>query len=262
MRYQKTMDETRTGIFAVRTAELKQAAAFLTLLPVGAAAPADGPNLARAFWAFPVIGALIGAIGALVFAFSGGLGLPVLARALLALGATALLTGGLHEDGLADTADGLGGGADRAAMLAIMRDSRSGVFGVMALIFSVGLRVSALTAMADSYAAADALVAAHAVSRGLLPGAMLLLTPARGDGLGAGAGKPSAVVAVIAVLIALVFAVLCLGPALGITALIVAALGMGLVGLLAWRRLGGYTGDVLGAAQQAGEILVLLAAAR
>jgi adenosylcobinamide-GDP ribazoletransferase len=216
--------------------------------------------LARAGWAFPVVGLVVGAVGGAIFALTDRLGLPMLACGLLAVAATALITGALHEDGLADSADGMGG-HDAESALAIMRDSRIGVFGVLALILSVGLRTGALAGIADRGLAFAALIAAHAVSRGLIPGVMLWLDPARADGLGAEAGRPTPVVAAIAAAISLVLAVLALGLGPGLVALLVAAAAVALVARLARRRLGGYTGDVLGAIQQIGEVVMLLCAA-
>src|SRR5579883_3399555 len=158
--------------------DLITAAAFLTRLPLRAPPPLPGA-LARASWVFPVIGAGIGIVGGLAYVVAASLGLPVLAAALIAIGATVLLTGGLHEDGLADVADGFGGGADRAAKLAIMRDSRSGAFGVLAVVLSVGLRAAALASLGDGGRVTAALVAAHALSRGLLPLVLRALEPAR-----------------------------------------------------------------------------------
>jgi adenosylcobinamide-GDP ribazoletransferase len=240
--------------------EARLAFAFLTRLPFRAGAAPEPGALARASWAFPLAGILVGVAGGIVFSLSDRLGLPVNAMALLAVAATVLITGGLHEDGLADTADGLGGGAGRDEALAIMRDSRSGAFGVLALVFSVGLRVACLAALPDSQIAVSALVAAHAVSRGLLPALMLWLPPARSDGLAADAGQPTPPVATLAAFIALVVAMIALGFGRGITAIIFAAVAVAALALLARRRIGGYTGDVLGAAQQVGEIVVLLAA--
>ena len=107
-------------------------------------------------------------------------------------------TGAFHEDGLADTVDGFGGGRDREHKLAIMRDSRHGTFGILALVLSVGLRAAALAAIGDPIHAGLALVAAHAASRGALPPLMRLLAPARPDGLGAAAGRPTRAVALAA----------------------------------------------------------------
>jgi adenosylcobinamide-GDP ribazoletransferase len=167
----------------------------------------------------------------------------------------------LHEDGLADTADGFGGGRDRAAKLAIMRDSRVGAYGVAALIFSIGLRVAALDAIGDPIHAGLALVAAHAASRGFLGLAMWRLPPAREDGLGAAAGRPGRGVALTGVLLGAAIAVCCLGPSRGIVALVLAEIATVAMAVLARRQIGGYTGDTLGAFQQIGEIVMLLVAA-
>ncbi len=214
----------------------------------------------RSAWAFPVVGALIGVICGAVFAVAVMLALPPLAASLVAVGAGVLVTGALHEDGLADTADGLGG-RDVAARLAIMRDSRSGVFGVLALVFSVGLRAAALDAIAGRWAVLGALVAAHAVGRGGLPAVMRYLPAARSDGLGADAGAPEAASVASALVIAAVLALLALGIGAGVAALVGAAIVMALIATLARRAIGGHTGDILGAIEQGGETAMLLAAA-
>ena len=240
--------------------EARLAVSFLTCLPfVGGARPEPGA-LARAAWAFPVAGMLVGLIGGIAFVIGDRLGLPINAMALLAVAVTVLISGGLHEDGLADTVDGLGGGTDREAALEIMRDSRTGAFGVLALVFSVGLRVAALAALPVPQAGVSALVAAHTVSRGLLPTLMLWLDPARSDGLGAEAGRPSPPVASAAALIALLVAVMMLGLSRAVVAMLLAGAAMLALAWLARRRIGGYTGDILGAAEQAAEVVVLLAA--
>jgi adenosylcobinamide-GDP ribazoletransferase len=171
------------------------------------------------------------------------------------------LTGAFHEDGLADTADGFGGGDDREAKLAIMRDSRHGSFAILALVFSIGLRATALAAIGDPLHAALGLVAAHAASRGVLPMTMFALAPARTDGLGFTAGRPSRAVAIIAAVIGAAIALAAFGPGRGAMALLLAGIAIALMAMLARRQIGGYTGDVLGAFQQIGEIVMLLAAA-
>lgn len=245
--------------FAAWREEILVAAGFLTRLPVHPAQPPTDGALARAGWAFPLIGIAIGLIGWFPYRVAEALGLPAMAAALLAVSATVLLTGGLHEDGLADTADGLGGGATREAKLAIMHDSRSGAFGVLALIFSVGLRAVALAAVADG-GALGALVAAHALARGALPMALWMLDPARSDGLGAEAGRPTRAVALGAAGIGVAVSLVALGGGLGFIAVLFAAAGMISIALVARRALGGYTGDVLGAIEQGGETIMLLAA--
>jgi adenosylcobinamide-GDP ribazoletransferase len=240
------------------------AARFLTRLPVDwltdpqATLPAR--PLAAAMRAFPLVGILVGIVGWGVYALADALALPALIGALLAVAATVAVTGALHEDGLADTADGFGGGAERVRKLAIMRDSRSGAYGVLALIFSVALRAAALAALMPPRAGL-ALVAAHTVSRGFMPPLMRWLEPARDDGLGAAAGQPDDAAILWCLAIAFIVALLCLGGGTGLAGLIVAAAAVAALAALARRQIGGYTGDVLGAAQQIGEIAMLLTAA-
>lgn len=241
---------------------LRCAAMFLTRLPISSTG--GGPSFAQSSTAVPVVGAVIGAAGGMVFALALGLHVPPLVAAFLAVGTTLAVTGALHEDGLADTADGLGailaGGRDREAGLAIMRDSRIGSFGVLALILSVGLRVAALAAL-PAWAGAAALIAAHAVARGLLPMVMVRLVPARADGLAVQAGRPESDTALAAAGIGAVIALVALGLTAGAVAMAIAAGAAWAVAALARRLIGGYTGDVLGAIEQAGESAVLIIAA-
>jgi adenosylcobinamide-GDP ribazoletransferase len=233
---------------------IKTAFAFLTRLPVRfESAP---PPLARAAFAFPLVGLAVGAVGGLVLLGAARAGIGPLAGALLALAVQALLTGGLHEDGLADTADGFGGGATRERKLEIMRDSRIGSYGVMAVVFSIGLRVAALGWFPTPEMAAVALVAAGTASRGYLPLLMRMLPPARADGLGRGAGMPGPWGVAAALVMGLAMSLAAGPPSLWLTGLAAVAA----VALLARRQIGGQTGDVLGAGQQVAEIAILLAA--
>ena len=236
------------------------ATAVLTRLPVGATRPVDGA-VATAGWAFPLVGVGVGALSAAAFFAAQALGLSVPVAALLAVLAAIGITGAFHEDGLADTVDGFGGGRTRETKLAIMRDSRHGTFGILALVASVGLRAGALATIGDPIHAGLALIAAHAVSRGALPPLMRLLPPARPDGLGAAAGRPSVAVALIAALLGAAIGVTVLGPAAGGPAVLYAMIALAAAAILARRQIGGYTGDVLGFFQQIGEIVMLLAAA-
>jgi adenosylcobinamide-GDP ribazoletransferase len=240
--------------------ELRLALGFFTRLPLPLPELLPG-DLARAGWAFPLVGLAIGLLGGLAYALAAALRVPALAAALVAIAVTVLATGALHEDGLADTVDGFGGGADRAQKLAIMRDHHIGSYGVLALIIGVGLRAAALAAVADGGRVTAALMAAHALGRGGLPFVLHALDPAREDGQGASAGRPDITIAGIAAAIAAVLALFLLGLLAGIAAIVAAAAAMTLVAGLARREIGGYTGDVLGAIEQAGEILVLLAVA-
>lgn len=242
---------------------LHLAASFLTRLPLPPAPAASFAHLAGTLWAFPVIGALIGLAAAMVYLAAAALGLPIAIAAILAVAAMTLITGGLHEDGLADSADGFGGGVDRAAKLAIMRDSRIGVFGALALILVVALKIFALVAIATAggISLLFGLVAAAAVSRAALALVMGTLAPARDEGLGAGAGRPGPAVTIATIVIGLAIG----GGALAAanTGAIAVPLAVGLatagaVAVLARHQIGGYTGDVLGAAQQLSETAILV----
>lgn len=238
---------------------------FYSRLPVRADDGHAMPDFARVSWAAPLAGAFIGAIGAGVVLAAWIMHLPPLVAGGCAIGALALTTGALHEDGLADVADGFGGGATREKKLAIMRDSRLGSYGALALLVVTLLRIAALAAMFErgAFLAAFALIGASALSRavGLIP--LLTLLPAREDGAGASAATPSPSTLRKALYIggALALTPIVGGASLaqsvvGVMAAVAAALG---VSKLSERQIGGYTGDVLGAAQQAAEVAVLVA---
>jgi adenosylcobinamide-GDP ribazoletransferase len=236
------------------------ATAVLTRLPVAdRMSPED--TVADSCWAFPAVGAGIGFIAGAVMLLASTFGLADAPSALLALVAAGFVTGALHEDGLADTADGFGGGRDRNEKLAIMRDSRQGSYGIIALILSIGLRGVALAAIPGPIEGSLALIAAHAASRAALAPALYLLSPARDDGLGATAGRPGLGTMLIAVALGAFVALGMLGPIRGIVALVLMAAAVSGTAMLAQRQIGGYTGDVLGAFQQVGEIVMLLVAA-
>jgi len=239
--------------------EFAIATAVLTRLPVGVALPADG-TIAAAGWAFPLVGAGIGGLAAFAFLVAELLGCGSAPAALIAIAAGIAVTGAFHEDGLADTADGFGGGKSREEKLAIMRDSRHGTFGILALVLSIGLRAAALGTIGEPIRAGLALIAANATSRGALPLLMRILTPARPDGLGAAAGRPSRTVAIIAATLGAALGLALLGPRTGAIALGLSGGAVALAARLAHRQIGGYTGDVLGFFQQIGEIVMLLAA--
>src|SRR5258706_9106913 len=187
--------------------DFKTAVEFLTRLPMP---PPQGPmpqNFVRAHRMFPVVGALIGAVVGLICLGLRYVGVPDLAAAALALGSSAILTGALHEDGLADVADGFGGGRDPAAKLEIMRDSRLGTYGALILLVSFAAKLSALAAIPDTVVV-QSLIAAHALARGVLPMMAASLPYARKDGPAANAGRPEFATAGIAGAFALVIALL------------------------------------------------------
>ncbi len=246
--------------FEKRAEEIKACIVFCTRLPLLRATPLAGGAIAKAAWAFPIAGLVVGLIGAIVYAIAHKFGLPAWPAAALTVAATLFATGCLHEDGLADTVDGFGGGKTREQKLDIMRDSRIGVYGVCALAIALLLRVGALASFPDARSVVWALIASHAAARATMPALMLLLPPARSDGLSHDAGRPpSEAVAVAAVLAFLILAI-CLHPIHGFLALIFLVAVVALMTWLSSSQIEGQTGDVLGALEQVSEIAILLVA--
>jgi adenosylcobinamide-GDP ribazoletransferase len=240
--------------------DLRIAISLCTRLPVAPSATIGEGDVARASWAFPIAGALIGLIGATVYWLADRLHVPPLAASVLALAATIFVSGAMHEDGLADTADGLGGGRTREKKLEIMRDSRIGTFGACALGLSLLLRWSALATLNDTRSVAIALIVAHATARAVLPAFMRLVPPARSEGLSSGAGQPQPV----SIAVALGLGITALAIGFGLKAMLTGVVALAAIGLLlarlAQRQIGGQTGDVLGALEQAAEATLLLLA--
>jgi adenosylcobinamide-GDP ribazoletransferase len=167
-----------------------------------------------------------------------------------------IATGGLHEDGLSDLADGIWGGTHPQHRLTIMSDSQIGAYGAIALILTVGARAASIAAIKDPALVLAALVATSAASRGMIPLIMAFTDPAKRDGLGASVGTPPASVWGSALLLAFLICLLA-APTAWLSCLIAAVLGAAFMGWFAQRKLGGYTGDVLGASQQIAELLAL-----
>ena len=241
---------------------------FFTRLPLPSAASTSRHSLSnfpRAVRMLPVAGGLVGAIAALVMGVASGLGFPPPLAAPFAICALVLLTGAMHEDGLADCADGFFGGATRERKLEIMQDSGIGTFGAVALVLSLYLRAASLALIAgrSQGLAAAVLIGAAALSRtaSLMP--LTLLPPAREKGAGFAAGKPERTALAVAACLAVVFA---LAPvvagadlARSLAAISVATGAAYTIVLLARKQIGGQTGDVAGAAQQLSEIAFYLA---
>lgn len=237
---------------------------FVTRLPLPADAGYTPDRMRRATRYFPLCGALIGALLGLVFAAAAAVFPPAVA-AVLTLAAGVRLTGALHEDGLADMADGLGGGLTRERALEIMRDSRIGSYGAVTLMLALVLKLAALAglgAAAGGWAALGALVAAHGLSRLASVLVMVRLPYARDEGkaafAAAGPGRDGMAIAWAtggALMLGLWIGA-GLAAALTVLALTVAATLF--MARMMMRRLGGHTGDGLGAVQQVAEIAVLL----
>lgn len=227
---------------------------FLTRVPLPAPVGYSPARMAHAQRYLPAVGLLIGAAGAAVLALAATL-LPAAPAVLMSMIATAALTGAFHEDGLADTLDGFGG-RDRARALEIMTDSRIGTFGAVGLGLVLALKATALVPMPTATAAA-ALVAGHAASRF---SALVVVATSRyvrpaGTGAFTAQSLPAAGVAVAAAaaLAGLGLLAAVTGAGAVLPALAGLAAGHVLARALFERRLGGYTGDCLGATQQLSE---------
>jgi adenosylcobinamide-GDP ribazoletransferase len=224
--------------------------------------PAEHPTefrLAAAAW--PLAGLVVALAPAGVLLLSSLAGVPPVITATLSVALLMALTGALHEDGIADVADGFGGGSDKAKKLEIMRDSRLGTYGVLALVVTLIVRIFGLAAILFvSLPAAFAAVLAVAVaSRSLALAHWHALLPARDDGLAVRAGRPDWLALLIGVGIGVLALVLLL-PFAGWPVFFAAAIAsLGVVGLtrLARQQIGGHTGDTIGAAQQVAEALLL-----
>jgi adenosylcobinamide-GDP ribazoletransferase len=227
---------------------------FFTRLPVRS----PGIALAEAAQVFSLIGALIGFAATLIYVAGLWIGLSSLMSAILAIAGTVVLTGALHEDGLADFADMLGVRDDRQRKLSVMRDSTIGSYGTLALIFVSLMKVAALMELAVPGQVAGALISAHALGRGVLPLVMRTYPLARSNGLAVHAGKPPVAGTYTALGVAAVIALLVGGPGVAVVATVSALVAAFLVTHLAYRQLGGYTGDVLGAAEQIVEVAVIM----
>lgn len=228
---------------------------FLTRIPTPALKAFEPEWISRSARYFPLVGLLVGGICAAVFWAASQVWTGWL-PALLAIAAGVLVTGAFHEDGLADTADGLGGGTTVARRLTIMKDSRIGTYGALALGLTLAIKAGALATLPPGLGA-WALVAAHGAGRGASVLAMRVL-PYVGDAKRGGKWKPSPTdLSLTEVLTALALAglPLALSPSgvVGLAVLVGAALALGLL-LLARKLLGGYTGDVLGAIEQVFEL--------
>ena len=251
---QPNQEATAAGIFGAWMRDIWLCLGFFTRLPVMAV---EG-SLSDSVRAFPLAGLVVGLIGALVYYLALVIGLSTLLAALLAVAATGIVTGALHEDGWADVCDALGARGGIEQRLEILRDSRLGSYGGLALIFATGIKVAALSALAAPELVAGALVAAHSLGRGVLPLVMSRMDLARSNGLAAQAGKPSVHAATWSVGLALLIAVIAIAPVAALVALLAALAATWLVARLAQRLFGGYTGDVLGAVEQVAEMAILI----
>jgi adenosylcobinamide-GDP ribazoletransferase len=231
------------------------AVSFLTILPVGAA-DRERDGLGGAVPWFPLIGALIGALaGAVRVLAQPPLGASV--ASVLALVSLVGLSGALHQDGLADAADGLGVRGDRERRLEVMRDPAVGAFGMLALLGWALLFLAALESLSDAHAL-RALLAAAALARWAALLHAAAAPPARADGLGAAfQPRPAGLAAASALAVAI--AELACGPLAGLAAIGAVLLTTALSAVWARQALGGRTGDTLGATIALTEVAVCVA---
>ncbi|MDD2861773.1 MAG: adenosylcobinamide-GDP ribazoletransferase [Acidiphilium sp.] len=241
-----------------RGAELLAAMGLLTRLPLGRYLPGPGEvDQAQSVRAYPLVGGMVGLIAALGYALAIEAGMSPLLAAFWALVVNGLVTGALHEDGLADSADGLAGGQSVTRRLEIMRDSRIGSYGALALMLSLGVRGAAIAALGIPGVVVAGLVSAGMLGRMAMVLVMWRGEPARRDGLAAAIGPISRHAAWTAVGSAALVCVVLLGA-------VRAVLVLGVTGGLAWwwrgvgrRAIGGYTGDTLGGLEIIVECVVL-----
>ncbi|GAA6162979.1 adenosylcobinamide-GDP ribazoletransferase [Pelagimonas sp. KU-00592-HH] len=238
----------------IKAGDIATALALLTRLPVRAAFERG----ALAAWAYPLAGAALALLAAIPTALALWVGLSPLLAALVWVACHVIMTGAMHEDGLADSADGLWGGWERQRRLEIMKDSHIGSYGVITLCLSLAARWAAVGIILQSEDWLWGLIAVGVLSRAVMPALMAALPHARDTGLSHSQGRPSRETAAIAAALALALSLVCTG--LGMVPLGATAFAIGLsVYAIARAKIGGQTGDILGAGQQLTEIALLMA---
>ena len=235
--------------------DILAALGLLTRLPVRIDTARATARGARAAWAWPVAGIAVNGVAALAATVALALGLPVGVAALLLVTTQIVVTGAMHEDGLADSLDGLWGGWDRARRLAIMKDSHIGTYGVLGLTVGVLLRWL-LWALVLSVTVWPVALAVGALSRVPMVALSWALPGARDGGLSRSVGRPDTATLMLATALALLIGCVALGWIALAVAVILAGV-TALWGLLARSKIGGQTGDILGASQQLAEIAAL-----
>ena len=248
---------TAHGWMRTRLAEAQVALMLLTRLPAGDVGE-GAPGLGAAAWAFPLAGLAVGGIVGWLFVGALHWGLRPTVAAGVAIVAGLIETGGLHEDGLADVADGFGGGQNRPAKLEIMKDSRLGSYGALALIAALGLRWAMLTQVGQ----VQVIIALAVASRAAMVPALAAMPAARADGLGRAAMGVGGWRVLVALGLGVVALALALPPLLAVAVAAAMVIAVSALALLAMRQIGGQTGDVLGAMQVLAEIAGWLMLAR
>lgn len=246
--------------------DIAAAVLFLTRIPVDwqrviGNSKNREPNIANAYWAFPLVGLIVATAAGLAALLLSAISVPPLIIASVLVVITILLSGGLHEDGLADVADGFGGAFEKARKLEIMRDSRVGAYGVLALIFSVLLRVFCLFELSGIGLGAmlTGLLCASVGGRSAMVALRYLLAPAGRGGLAASIAAPTIKQLQVALGLTAVVIFIALPFSALFPCVLAMAAAVGLMHFLAKRHIGGVSGDVLGATEQLAEIFILIA---
>ncbi len=237
--------------------DIPLALVLLTRLPLPPLPDQAFTRQSRAAWAYPLAGLVVGALACGVAWIAIWAQLPTLATAALLVATLIIATGAMHEDGLADTADGLWGGFTTERRLEIMKDSHIGTYGVLALLLGQLLRVAAVMAVIGA-GLLTGILAACLFSRAMMPVLMRALPNARKSGLSHSVGAPPLSAVLAGIVLAIVLSLLLLGGS-AITPMLCALLAAAFVARIAKTKIGGQTGDILGATQQVSEIIFLLA---
>ncbi len=237
--------------------DIPLALVLLTRLPLPRLPDQAFTRQSRAAWAYPLAGLVVGALAYGVAWIAIWAQLPTLATAALLVAALIIATGAMHEDGLADTVDGLWGGFTAERRLEIMKDSHIGTYGVLALLLAQLLRIAAVMALIGA-GLLTGVLAACLFSRAMLPALMRLLPNARKSGLSHSVGAPPVSAVLAGIGLAVVLSLVLLGGS-AIPPVLCALLAAAFVARIAKTKIGGQTGDILGATQQTSEITFLLA---
>ncbi len=241
-----------------RLTDMALALVLLTRLPLPHLPSSAFARQAQSAWAFPLAGLAIAGPACLIGWLALSLGLPAMIAAGLILTVQIFLTGAMHEDGLADVADGFWGGFTRERRLEIMKDSRFCAYGVLALVLSIGLRWAALSSLLALDGAFALILAVALLSRAAMPLLMATLSNARGSGLSSQVGRPGGVQVAAACGLSAFAALVLTGFGTTLACALALVLTTAALGILAQRKIGGQTGDVLGCTQQSCEISGLL----
>ncbi|UTW57415.1 adenosylcobinamide-GDP ribazoletransferase [Kordiimonas sp. SCSIO 12603] len=253
-----TDESNKKGLVRKWREDIAAAFMLLTRIPINWTKISDAPpNLGRAMWAYPVVGFFIGGLMSLAFLASTHIGISKELAILIAISTAVFTTGSFHEDGLADVADGFGGGYGKDKKLEIMRDSRIGTYGGLALIIAFSFKFFSLQSMTEMDIV-RAMIIVAVISRSVILIPPLILSPARSNSLATEAGKPSFPTVTTAFILSLGSSFFIASMAATIFLTVSALLTTLVFCRLAYKQVGGYSGDILGATQQLSEIAMLI----